>query len=213
MVGTQQFVDIKKIENGVAFLKNGSLCQILAVEGINFDLKSEQDQSMLLYAFQNFLNTLNFSLQIVVRSRKLNISPYLKNLEQKEKEETNELLKTQLREYQNFIKNFVAENSIIEKKFFVVISYTPIIIPAKKGILSKILPNFPQGKKVDQEQKTNEQEWLFQLNQRVEQVMVGLNQIGLSAIPLDNKTTIELFYNLYNPKSVEKKELKISEEY
>ena len=211
MVGTQQFVDIKKIEDGIIFLKDGSLTKILAVEGINFDLKSEDDQNMILYSFQNILNTLDFSIQIIIHSRKLNISPYLKTLISRKEKETNELLKNQLNEYIDFIKSFVAENSIVEKDFFVAIPYAPITIPiSKSGFLSKFIPFKKKGEEKNSED--DEEEKIFQLNQRVEQVRIGLGQIGLSVLPLDNKATIELIYNLYNPKAVEKEELKIAEE-
>src|SRR3989344_2884939 len=101
---TQDFVEIKEIQDGVVVLKGGGLRQILMVDGVNFELKSEEEQSLIIYAYQNFLNSLDFSLQCVVHSRKLGIEQYLLKLEDREREEPNELLKNQIAEDREFIR-------------------------------------------------------------------------------------------------------------
>ncbi|MBI4159961.1 hypothetical protein HY504_02245 [Candidatus Wolfebacteria bacterium] len=206
---TQQFVDIAEIKDDVVILKGGSLRRVLMVSGINFELKSEEEQNVITYGYQNFLNTLDFSVQIVVHSRKLNIDGYLALLEERQNEEENELLKNQISEYREFIRSFVEMNAVMTKTFFAVVPYEAIAIPQKgKNILG--LLKFGKGKSITLEQ-TFEQK-LIQLNQRTDQAISGLGQIGLRAVALDREELIELFYNLYNPETVERKELQIAKE-
>src|SRR3989344_9693410 len=130
---TQQFIDVRRIKNGVLNLKNGGLRQILMVSGVNFDLKSEEEQEAITYSYQNFLNSLNFSVQIFIHSRKINIEGYIENLGKLESQETNPLLKTQIAEYGEFIKSFTAENAIMNKTFFMVVPFDPVQLPTGAG--------------------------------------------------------------------------------
>lgn len=208
---SQQFVTIKEIRDGVLYLKNGGLRRILMVNGINFDLKSDTEQNIILSSFQNFLNGLDFPIQFFIHSRKINIEEYAEKILERKKEETNELLKIQIDDYVSFIRSFVTDNDIIDKSFFIVVSYetSAAAMAAKKGLFDFL----PFGKTdVNQTQKAemNSQKDLQQLNERVDQVVKGLNTIGLRAIPLEDEPLIELFYNLYNPQIVEKKDLAIA---
>ena len=137
IAASQQFVVIKEIKNGVLYLKQGGLRKVLMVNGINFDLKSQEEQQLTLNSFQSFLNALDFSIQFFVHSRKINISAYLEKIEARKVEEPNELLQLQIEEYGEFISSFVEKNPIISKDFFVVIPYDPIVVveQAKKNIL------------------------------------------------------------------------------
>jgi len=205
---TQQFINIESIESDVVRLKNGALRRILLVSGTNFALKSEEEQGMITYAFQGFLNSLDFSMQFFIHSRKLNIEDYLKKLEDREIQEENSLLKNQVSEYREFIKNLVGQNAIMQKKFFAIVPYDPIQIPkAGLDIADKLL-SWAKSKAVKSEtEKKSEafEESLQQLDRRVNQAVNGLNQIGLRAVPLNNDELLELFYNLYNPSTIEKK--------
>lgn len=207
---TQQFVEIEDIKDGIVVLKNGSLRSILMVSGINLDLKSEEEQNAIISTYQNFLNTLDFSIQFVIHSRKLNIENYLSKLAERQEQEVNELLKNQISEYIEFIKSFVELNAVMAKTFFVIVPYDPITIP---GGGKKLLSFFNIGAKNKTSflEETLEQK-ITQLNQRSEQAITGLSQIGLRAVALNDEELVELFYNLYNPGTVEKKEIKISEE-
>jgi len=199
---TQKFVDVKDIREGAAILENGGLRRVLMVSGINFDLKSEEEQNLITSAYQNFLNTLDFSVQIVIHSRKLNIEKYLARLADRHATEGNELLKNQILEYTEFVKSFVETNAVMAKNFFVVVPYDPIIIP---GGGKKLLDVFSFGKagKVAVEETLDQK--LTQLNQRTDQVVSGLSQIGLRVVALSDEELTELFYNLYNPSTIEKK--------
>ncbi|MBI5306301.1 hypothetical protein HZB04_01825 [Candidatus Wolfebacteria bacterium] len=200
---TQQFVDIVDIKNDALVLKGGSLRRILMVSGINFDLKSEEEQNIILVSFQNFLNTLDFSMQFVIHSRKMNTDVYLDNLKKRENAEENELMKNQIIEYAEFIKSFVEQNAVMAKNFFAVIPYNPTVIPQVGGLFFGLFgkPASKKNEKKDEDFEHN----LIQLNQRTEQIIDGLNQIGLRAVALNNEELMELFYNFYNPGIVEKK--------
>lgn len=207
---TQQFVDVEDIRDGVVILKNGALRRVLMIAGINFELKSEEEQNIITYTYQNFLNTLDFSVQFIIHSRKLNIDGYLEKLAGRKNQENNELLKNQISEYIEFIRSFVEQNAVMAKTFFAVIPYDPIQIP-KGG--KKLLDMFKLGKKIQasKPEQTLEQK-SQQLNHRTDQVINGLTQIGLRVVPLNNEELIELFYNLYNPSAAEKKDLKIAKQ-
>jgi len=202
---TQKFVEIEDIRHGLVILKNGSLRRVLMVSGINFELKSEEEQNIIAYSYQNFLNTLDFSVQIVIHSRKLNIENYLNKLAERQTTETNELLKNQISEYIEFIRSFVELNAVMAKTFFVVVPYDSIVIPSGG---KKILELFKFGSKtkISALEESLEQK-ITQLNQRTEQVINSLTQVGLRVVALEDKELIELFYNLYNPETVERKDL------
>src|SRR3989344_3381186 len=206
-ISTQQFVDIESVKNGVLILKSGGLRKILMVSGINFDLKSEDEQGIIIGAFQNFLNTLEFSIQFLVHSRKMNISNYLEKLKKRESQEENELLKNQIAEYIEFVRSFVESNAVMAKTFFVVVPYDSIQITKAGANIISSLKFWDKNKKTDVKDVDLEQK-VAQISQRTEQVINGLNQIGLRAVALNDEELIELFYNLYNPSDTEKKEIK-----
>lgn len=133
---TQDFVPIKEVRDGVVILKDGSMRAVLLASSINFALKSQDEQQSILYQFQNFLNSINFSVQIFVQSRRLDIGPYINLLEDRIKFQSSELMKTQTREYMDFIRNLTESVNIMTKSFFIVIPYTPAIINQKGGMLS-----------------------------------------------------------------------------
>lgn len=200
---TQKFVLVKEIENGVVYLQDGGMRELVMVNGINFELKSESEQGVILGGFQNFLDALDFPVQFFIHSRKVNIDAYLKNMEERKMKEENQLLKIQIEEYINFIRNFVEQNAIISKLFFVVIPYDPIKIETKGGLLG-IFKKRPRGEELAGF-AAKKQENLEQLHHRADQVIQGLGQIGLKAVPLEDEELIELFYNLYNPRLQDKR--------
>jgi len=203
---TQTFVNIREIRDGVVHLKKGGLRHILIVSGVNFDLKSEAEQTLILNSFQNFLNTLDFSVQFFVHSRKVNVDAYLEAMRGRMNEEESQLLKIQIGEYVEFIRTFVDQNAIISKAFFVVVPYeSAAVVEGAKGILGL----FSKKPKVKEKEKTL-QETLEQLEHRVSQVIDGLEQIGLRTVPLGDGELVELFYNLYNPQLTEKRGMEIA---
>ena len=158
---------------------------------LNFALKSEDEQNAIIYQFQNFLNSLDFSTEIVVQSRILNITGYLNKLKEMEEKQENELLKFQTREYQNFIKELIAGGQILSKNFFVIVPFTLIEIPGFKKEKTQTLTE-------EQFQRAKSQLW-----QRMEFVALGLRRCGLQCIPLNTAELIELFWSLYHPEEAE----------
>jgi len=198
---TQEFVPIREIRDGVIVLKDGGLRVILIASSLNLALKSEDEQKAVISQFQNFLNSLDFSAQIFLQSRRLDIRPYLALLEERMKTQMEELLKIQIREYIEFIKNFTDRTSIMKKSFFIVVPYTQPVLSGKKGF------SVLQGKK-DEEKKQNDLE-LFeearsQIEQRVGIVVSGLASIGIRAIQLGTEEVVELFYKIFNPGDTER---------
>ena len=128
-VSAQQFLEIDQIREGVLLLKNKSLRAVLMVSSLNFALKSEDEQQAIIYQFQNFLNSLDFSIEIVVQSRILNIAGYLDKLKEMETAQKNELMKIQTAEYRKFINDLIAGRQILSKTFFVVIPFTLVEMP------------------------------------------------------------------------------------
>jgi hypothetical protein len=195
---TQDFVPVHEIKDGVAILDSGQLCIVLLASSINFALKSSTEQEAILSQFQAFLNTLDFSLQIYVQSRKLDIRPYLDMLRERETSQYNDLMKIQLREYIEFIRSFTEEVDIMTKNFFVVIPYIPISVDLKGGI-SGLLSS---KKKKPGEDAAKFKEDRSQLEQRVAIVEQGLARLGIRTIPLGTDELVELFYHIFNPEDL-----------
>ena len=204
-------VDIKEIRDKTVIMKDGGLRQIIMVGGVNFALKSEAEQNIMTAQYQNFLNGVDFPLQIVVHSRKVNIEKYVEGLLQRKAAEESPLLQNQIDEYVEFVKGFVQKNAIMEKIFLIVVPFYPASLIPKKSATSFL----PFGKKTDEKAKAAEteaderafRENLAQLAQRVSQTMNGLFDIGLEATLLGDDSLAELFYNFYNPQTVERKEI------
>ena len=146
---TQEFVPLKEVRDGVIIMKDNSMRAIVLSSSLNFALKSAQEQEAIIYQFQNFLNSLDFSIQISIQSRELDIRPYLATLEKRYNEELNDLLKIQIKEYIQFVKNFTESQNIMSKTFFVVIPFTQTMLNSKKDSgLGKFLPSSGGKEKV-----------------------------------------------------------------
>lgn len=191
---TQDYVAVRDIKEGVVILKNGQICKILLASSVNFALKSLDEQKAILFQFQNFLNTLDFGLQIQVQSRRLNIEPYLALLGSLENKQDNDLMRIQLREYMEFIRTFTTKVDVMSKNFFVVIPYNPARINLTKSFTSII-----SSGGVAPRDDTSFEEQRLQLEQRQAIVEQGLNRIGVRTIALQNDELVELFYHIYNP--------------
>lgn len=200
---TQDFVPIKEIRNGVLILKDGSMRSVLMVSSLNFGLKSADERKAILFGYQDFLNSLDFPVQIYVQSRRLDIRPYVSTLEKRMVEQTNELLKIQIKEYIEFVKVFTERNNVMTKNFFVVVSYTPSIIRKDgKGIISKIaslIKKTPAENLSSGGNNGNFDENVTQLNQRINVVRGGLSRVGLRTDVLGTEEMIELYFKMYNP--------------
>jgi conjugal transfer ATP-binding protein TraC len=183
--------EIDRVKDGVVFLKGGGLRKVVMVSGVNFNLKSEEEQEIIISSFQNFLNSLDFSVQINVRSRKVNINDYLNKINERAVEEMNPLLKTQIEQYRDFIAAFISQNAIMEKSFFVIIPFDPVVLPSVK---------IPGKKKKPETETDNRLEYnLTKLNQNTDRVMRGLRQMGLRSVTLEDEELFDLYHSFYSP--------------
>lgn len=206
---SQELVNVREIRGDTLLLENGSYCQIIMVGGTNFSLKSEMEQNGIILAYQDFLNTLDFSIQMIVHSRKINIENYLRELDKRKAQETSGLLQNQIAEYQEFVRSFVKENAIMKKIFLVMVPYYPSVLPTNTEAIGKVVPGFgkkapPANREQQEEEELAFKKNLNQLKQRVDQVTEGLRTIGLETTLLTGEQLVELFYNFYNPETIEK---------
>lgn len=199
---SQEFVPIKEIQDGIVVLKDGSLRAVLMASSINLSLKSEDEQTAILLQFQNFLNTLDFSVQIAMQSRKFDITSYLALIEEALKAQAEPLLKIQTQEYIKFIKEFTESVNIMTKHFFIVVPFNKVSIAGGGGgLLNKILPVSNESNKKEEEKVFSEDR--SQLEQRVALVEQGLSRMGIRTTTLKTEDEVELFYRVFNPGEAE----------
>ena len=196
---TLQLVEISEIRDNVVILKDGSLRAVVEVSAINFELRSEDEQNAILQGFQNFLNSVDFSLQMVVTSRRLFIDDYLKFVQDATSSVTNELLKIQSVEYVKFVKELSALANIMSKKFYIVIPFYIFENPSKAGISSSIKSLFGSGSSTRKLSEEKFATYKNQLLQRGELIYSGLVGLGLKTRLLEQEELTSLFYSLYNP--------------
>ncbi|MDB5254727.1 MAG: hypothetical protein JWL92_103 [Candidatus Nomurabacteria bacterium] len=199
-IGTpaQQFIPVQDVRDGIVVLKDGTLCTIVLVSSVNLSLKSYDEQRATLSQFQNFLNTLDFPVQIVVQSRKYDVRPYILTLENRLKEQTEQLLQVQTREYIQFIQTFTDQVNVMRKSFFVVIPYVPAVLKQSSGI-GKFFSFLRSTPKSDSGVISDFEEERTQLEQRVSVVEQGLSSVGLRLVQLGTQEVIEVLYKTFNP--------------
>ena len=190
---TQSLVPIQEIIDGVIVRDDGVLCGMLLVSSINFALKSQDEQTAILNQFQNMLNSLEVSVQIIIQSRRLNINPYIKYLEEIYTKQKIDLLKLQTREYINFIEEYTSGHDIMSKQFFVVVNYSPI-----KTELTGLSSGF-FGKTKKTKKHLNFEENNSQLQQRMSFIQSNISGMGLKAFSLNTEEIIEVLYKTFNP--------------
>ena len=197
---TQSFVQFDHIRNGIVILKNGDLRVILEVFAMNFGLKSVEEQEAIVYSYQNFLNSLDFDLQILVHSRRMDIGPYLEGLNSTANQQESPLMKTQIEEYVEFVRSFVEDANIMAKRFFAVIPFS-MVQGAKKasGLGAAMSSLFGSHSSVVQMNEEHFKTSRTQILQRVEFVTRSLEQVGLKARMLDTEELLRLFWETYNP--------------
>jgi len=196
-VGTQDFLEFEQIREGIMILKNKALRAVLMVSSLNFALKSDEEQKAILYQFQDFLNSLDFSCQILIHSRKLNIVGYLDKLKEIGEKEEEELLKVQIAEYQKFIENIMVGGSIMQKTFYLIVPFTLMEV---RGISPGKIPIKISASLTEEEF----QRCKIQLLQRVEFIILGLRRCGLQTVPLTTLELTELLWSFYHPQESER---------
>lgn len=202
---TQENLEIAGIEDGIVILRDGSYRLVFEVSAVNFGLKSEREQNSIIFQFQGFLNSLHFPIQILVQSRRLDLTPYMSKLKKRADGQTNELLKMQTLDYADFISELINMANIMKKRFYIVIGWENIELQ-KLSFVDRLMN---RGNSVsllkisEKEFKTRSSE----LRERASVIASGLGSIGLHCKQLGTKELIELYYNFYNPGIADKERL------
>jgi len=196
-ISTQKYVDVEEVRDGILVLRNGSIRVILFASSVNFDLKSSDEQDAIIMQYQNFLNSLDFPLQIIVHSRRFRIDPYLGKLRQQEKTQENDLLRFQISEYGHFVKSLTEISNIMSKSFYVVVPFAPSETEST-GFFGKLGGVFQPARTSLAYGKAFET-YKNQLFQRAEQVSAALSGTGVRTTMLNTEEIVELLYNTYNP--------------
>lgn len=204
-VSTQQFLDILEIKDNVVVMRDGTLRAVLLVSSINFALKSEDEQNAIISSYISFLNNISTPIQIVIQSRDLNIDNYIEYLKVREKEQTNRLLKIQTAEYVEYIKELVSIGKIMNKKFFVVVPYSPFS-DKHKSFFSQFSETFKPAT-ILQLKEAKFIKYKENLSRRVDSVAAALLSLGVDVKQLNTQELIELYYESYNPETAKNQKL------
>jgi len=184
---TQSFIEIEEIKDDVVLMKDFSAAAVIEVGAVNFWLLSTEEQSSMIYAYSELLNSLSFPVQILILSKKIDVSTYLDYLEEKINKQSLDILKKRMIGYREFIKSVIKINTVLEKRFFFVVPFSPLemgISGANPGSLNKEYV-FTRAKTALYPKRDN----LLRL----------ITKIGLKGSILQRQELTELYYNLYNP--------------
>ncbi len=201
---TQDHLPIEDIIDGVVILKDGSAAIIMQVSSVNFDLLSEKEQSALVSAYGGILNSLNFPVQIVIKSSTKDVGSYLKNLTEAENRQVNKLLKERIKSYRKFIEDTVKKNDVLSKSFYVVVKFSSLELGIKNAGKQTMVGLF---KKTGEVGLPYSKDYILEkakanLEPKRDHLIRLFSRLGLEIKPLTNKESIELFYKIYNEEVV-----------
>ncbi|MBT3835556.1 hypothetical protein HOF56_04920 [Candidatus Peribacteria bacterium] len=204
----QRFLPIAEIKQNTVLLKNGGMRAVVAVGSMNFSLKSEDEQQAIVTSYQQFLNTLSFPVQMLVRSTQLNVDAYIKDLEERAGKQENPLLKEQTLDYAKFIEKLVDVSEIMQKRFYCIV---PMDAAGAKSLsffqkyMSWLTPGDTKEKALSRKRQFEES--TTKLKDRVNMVETGLENIGVTTERLNTAELIELFYSAYNPQTSQEQKI------
>jgi type IV secretory pathway VirB4 component len=207
---TQNTLLISEIRDGIVIMNDGSYRAVVMCRSINFDLMSPQEREAVEYAFQGFLNSLYFPIQIFIHSSKIDIRPYIQKLDKIRGEHDNMLLAYLMEDYIGFIESVAQQTNIMDKKFYVVVPFFPTlsadnIKEVGKGILGSFFEKKQQTVVINEDDLEKAK---AELRNRAQTIMAGLQQCGVQSLPLDTQELIELYYDVYNPDTATRQQLK-----
>lgn len=177
-------IQIREVRDGILVLPNNEYRIVIETSSVNFELKSEEEQDVILDSFQNFLNSLVSPLQILVRVREVDIDSYLAQIAISKATEKEKVYKTQIDNYCSFIKGLVSGNKILSRRFY-------IIIPYKSRERTKDFTVISEH-----------------INLQRTLVSRGLEKLGMKARTLESLELLDLFYTFYNSSTAKTQELK-----
>jgi hypothetical protein len=197
-VPTQDHLDLEDVASDLALLKDGSACLIIEVSAVNFGLLSEKEQDATMYAYAQLLNSLTFSIQIIVSSKRKDISAYLEKLDSYLSKITEPKLKEQLTKYRDFVKAIVRQGNVLDKKFYITIPFSSLELGLSSSLkaLGGKAPkhSYPREYIIDRA--------ITNLAPKRDHLMRLLARIGLKGRQLTSSEILQLFFDYYNPESV-----------
>jgi type IV secretory pathway VirB4 component len=214
---TQNTLQLSEIRDGVVIMNDGTFRSVIMCKSINFDLMSPQEREGVEFAYQGFLNSLTFPVQVFIRSQKVDIRPYLEKLDKIRSEQDNMLLALLMDDYIAFLADIAMQTNIMDKRFYLIISYPDpdedirSAVRQSTGFFSGMVNLFNGSANKTPHVVINEsvlETAKTQLKHRIESVMHGLNDCGVQSLPLDTEELIELFYDAYNPDTATRQQLK-----
>ena len=188
---TQEHLDIEDIQEDLVILKSGWISMVLSTSSVNFDLLSETEQDTTIYAYAAFLNSLTFPLQVLIRSKKADISSYFAHLEDAEASQLNPDIKAQIKKYKEFISSIVSEKTVLDKEFYLIINFSPLEM-GFRGLAKASAANSKNTKQLLSGAKAS-------LAPKRDHIIKQMGRIGLNVKQLTTQELIELFYDIYNP--------------
>ena len=201
-VPTQRYLDIAEIKEDVVIMKDGTLRAVLLVSSINFSLKNVDEQNAIVQAYMGFLNSIEYPIQVVIQSRHMNIDAYLESLREAERTQHNDLLRAQISDYREYVRQLVELGEIMQKRFYVVVPLDPATVPAKRNFFTRFSEILTPST-IIRLSESRFQEHRRNLELRVGSIISGLSSMSLNAVQLDTQSLIELYYTVYNPELFE----------
>ncbi len=192
---TQSFLRLSEIKNDSVVMDDGTLRAVIAVSSTNFDLKSQDEQNAIIFNFQRFLNSLEFPVQILMQSRKVEVGSYIEKLKRIAERQSNELLRVQTNEYIEFINRLIENASIMNKNFYIIVPLGQSIFPPASGFFGRL---FGGAHKEAAARIENFEREKIELDTRINQVVSSLGGIGIRGVRLKTEEIIQLYYNSYN---------------
>lgn len=210
---TQNALEIAEIRDGIVIMNDGSFRSVIMVKSINFDLMSPQEREAVEYSYQGFLNSLYFPVQLFVRSQKVDLRPYIEKLDKIRSEHDNMLLALLMEDYIYFMGELSVQTNIMDKKFYIVIPYLPVVdaqkaVQASKNFLGNLMGTFSSKEQHVVINEADLEAAKTELRNRVQAALSGLLQCGIQGLPLDTQELIELYYDAYNPDTATRQQLK-----
>lgn len=211
---TQNTLQIAEIRDGIVIMNDGTFRSVIMVKSINFDLMSPQERESVEFSYQNFLNSLYFPIQIMVRSQKVDIRPYLEKLDKIRSEHDNMLLALLMEDYIEYMNNLAMQTNIMDKRFYVVVPFIPAgmdaqkAVEASKNFVSNLIGSFKSQEKKVTINEADLEAAKTELRNRVQACLAGLLQCNIQGLPLDTQELIELYYDVYNPDTSTRQQLK-----
>jgi hypothetical protein len=201
---TQEHLDIFDIKDNLTVLKNGTVCAVIQTTAVNFDLLSEIEQDAIIAAFSMLLNSITFPIQVVIRSRKLDISKYIDKVRKVEAKVADPLLKHQAESYRKFVQEVIKVNEVLDKKFYVVVPSKSYVLRQEGGSAFDWLKRLSgvQNRRVDVNLEKVLQEGKTELSPKVDHVIREFSRIGIKAKQLTTQELVELYFDIYNPSNV-----------